>query len=383
MQKKICSLLFVPCLALCLAFGLLVSCGDEGGGGGEDDGKKPSSSSGYVPPPNKDDAKVFIEDVDTASWIGNNVRIKGNVYITYDGTDTVVIKKITITLVNSATGETVPIQLTDNTFSDSYSLIDGQPSPGLDFTNCKLNGKVKVYVSVFLSTNTSIGTAAETADKQAVVEFEKTLEICRNDLTINTSVEPAGSGTVSLDPAPPYTKNQSVTVTAVPSGNYTFLYWTDDGMPVSCSNPCVVSMDNNKNFTANFSENFTLVKDDNLSKNYKAGDIIVDAVQFTGGSFVAQGSNKLVEFFKLENGSTSDLSTSMIAPDNSLNASKFTPADNSDVSEIDYLQGYYFLVKTTSGGGWKTWYLMYGKNDGACSTAASPKCSAITVWKVP
>jgi len=132
---------------------------------------------------------------------------------------------------------------------------------------------------------------------------------------------------------------------------------------------------------------FTLVKDDNASKNYTAGQNILDVVKFTVNAgvagFEAIGNAKIVEFFKLKDGRIDMLGQDDIPPSNTLKTDQFTPADVRDQTEIEFTHSYYFVVKTTGSGDWSTWYLMSGKNEvPSCFTASNPKCVAVTVWKV-
>ncbi|MCL1966916.1 MAG: hypothetical protein FWF67_03450 [Fibromonadales bacterium] len=385
MQKKIYSLFLVPCsLVLCLAVGLLMSCGDDTA----EPAATPSSSSGggYTQPPSYDKPNVFIEDIDTATFIGWRLKVKGKVRLQVDGTDPTVIRKITVTLQNLQSGRAVNIPLNTTDFGNEFDLLQSNSQgDGYDFSSdCELSrGRVQIKVDVYLSNNNS----DTQSDKHGESEpFEKVVENCRNDFTINTSVEPSGSGTVTLNPPGPYSKNQTVTATATPAGSYSFLNWTDDGFVLDCPNPCTLTMDNSKNIRANFVENFTLVKDDNASKNYTAGQNILDVVQFTGRDFVAIGNARITEYFLSENGNVEQRShdpAAMGPLPTTLSASQFTPANNKDEEEIGYTVNYYFLVKTTSSGGWRTWYLMHARGDGSCTTASNPRCTAVTVWKVP
>jgi len=73
--------------------------------------------------------------------------------------------------------------------------------------------------------------------------------------TLTTSVNPSGSGTVSVNPSPncgaQYTSGTSVTLTANPSVGRTFLNWSGDAS--GSNNPTTIVMNSNKNVIANFS----------------------------------------------------------------------------------------------------------------------------------
>jgi len=82
--------------------------------------------------------------------------------------------------------------------------------------------------------------------------------------TLTTNVNPGGSGSVSVNPGPncgsQYTAGTNVTLTANPNSGYTFSYWSGDAS--GSSNPTTITMNGNKNVTANFMANpvcYTLI----------------------------------------------------------------------------------------------------------------------------
>ncbi|MCX7838387.1 MAG: protease inhibitor I42 family protein [Anaerolineae bacterium] len=80
--------------------------------------------------------------------------------------------------------------------------------------------------------------------------------------TLTTNVNPAGGGTISVNPSPncgsQYTAGTTVTLTANPSAGRTFLNWSGDAS--GSANPTTVIMNANKNVTANFSSGVTTFK---------------------------------------------------------------------------------------------------------------------------
>lgn len=69
--------------------------------------------------------------------------------------------------------------------------------------------------------------------------------------TLNATVDPAGSGTVELDPAgPTYPSGTTVTLTANPAAGYAFDHWSGDLS--GSDNPATIVMDADKNVTAHF-----------------------------------------------------------------------------------------------------------------------------------
>ena len=78
----------------------------------------------------------------------------------------------------------------------------------------------------------------------------ETLAITITQFNVDLSVNTAGCGTVSG--AGTYYCNQSVTVTATPTGGSTFSNWTENGNVVSTNPTYTFSITNNRNLVANF-----------------------------------------------------------------------------------------------------------------------------------
>ena len=71
--------------------------------------------------------------------------------------------------------------------------------------------------------------------------------------TLTTAIDPAGSGTVELNPAGgTYPAGTTVTLTANPAAGYAFDHWSGDLS--GSANPATITMDANKNVTAHFIE---------------------------------------------------------------------------------------------------------------------------------
>ncbi len=69
--------------------------------------------------------------------------------------------------------------------------------------------------------------------------------------TLNVTVYPSGSGSVTKNPDKSlYNQNEVVQLTAIPAAGYTFVGWNGD--VISTANPISVTMNSNKNITANF-----------------------------------------------------------------------------------------------------------------------------------
>ena len=121
-----------------------------------------------------------------------------------------------------------------------------------------------------------------------------------NQYTLN--LNSAGNGSASADPTGPlYDENTAVTLTATPEPGYLFSHWSGD--LTGSENPASVTMDNNKNITANFIEipeypvNLSIVGLGSLVKNpsqslYQAGSIVsITAIPQEGHQFVGWGGD--------------------------------------------------------------------------------------------
>jgi uncharacterized repeat protein (TIGR01451 family) len=86
-----------------------------------------------------------------------------------------------------------------------------------------------------------------------------TLTIVDNDVcyTLTTDISPSGGGSVSASPPPncvggKYSQNTNVQLTAIENTGYTFSHWS--GSASGSANPTTVTMNGNKNVTANFNQ---------------------------------------------------------------------------------------------------------------------------------
>jgi len=375
MQKKTYPLYLVPCLlALCLALGFLMSCGDDTAAANN---TTTSSGSGQGPvlPPVDPNLNVVISDLDT-SFRGWTLLVKGRVYLTFEGTIQTQISKIVIQLSNSTVTRSITL---GPDLGDDYSLVDGQD--GFDFKDCAINkGQSKVYVDVYLSDNPN-----KVVQRDSIGPFERPYEECASNLVITTTVSPNGGGTITRSAEGPYSMNQQVTLTAVASNGFAFYNWTSDGLPESTDNPYTYTVrGNNKNLQANFVESLTLVKDNDASKDYRAGENIADAVTFTGGGFDALGGTTIAEHFKGSDYDAGKANQYNRPPQDQFSTSLFAPEDE-DLRQVDYEagSGNYFVAKK-SGNGWggRGWYLIMAKGEDLCTTGVTPKCTRVTVWKV-
>jgi len=379
MQKKIYSLFLAPCLVLCLTLGFLMSCGSDDPAPVPQ--SPPSPSAPVVPgiPDNPDPSVVIDPDQLGVSVSGGKLYVSGRVDLT--SSNGTVISKIDITLKNLGTGTTVaiPLNMPGADFGDGYAFIDGQEGYTFNGTNCELSkGPVQVSIRVYISSKPTVVAAGVDLEP-----YENTPQGCQ-DRALNVTAEPPECANFSRNPpGPAYKDGDVVTLTANSCATYEFQYWKDGGITESEANPYTFTITGNKNLTAYYLKNYTLVKDDVNSKDYIAGSIIMNAVKFTGTDLVAEGNNnKITEWFQVGGGRVDqighDPATAGPLPDNPKTAN-FTPADGRDEDDIGYTVNYYFLVKTTSGGGWPTWYLMHGTNCG--NAPVGTKCTAVTVWK--
>jgi len=386
MQKKIYSLFLAPCL---LALCFLMSCG-----GGDDNNPittpTPRPPGPVVPPVTKPDPKVVIDQTPgnepQAIVFGGKIKVTGRVDLSYQD-NSIRISNIEITLANTGTGvsKSIPLNKPGSDFGDGFAFQDGQPD-GLDFNQntCEYSkGTVKISIRVYISTQPTIPAAGYD------FEYENTPEGCQ-DRTLTLTVNPTECTVTRNPPGPTYKDGDNVTLTANPCATYEFQNWTDGGITEGSENPKTIRINGNRSLQANYVKNYTLVKDAVNSKDYMRDQIIMGYVKYTGSDLEAQGSStRITQWFKKEDGSRDQIGWDPVAlgplPNNPSTA-QFTPAEGNcpdgpcEATEIGFTVNYYFLVKTTSSGGWPTWYLMHGAN---CANApVGQKCTAITVWKV-
>jgi len=73
--------------------------------------------------------------------------------------------------------------------------------------------------------------------------------------TLTTNIMPIGKGTINKNPnKQEYSCNEQVTLTATPNSGWFFYKWTGENISTG-TNPMIITMDNNKNFTATFTDN--------------------------------------------------------------------------------------------------------------------------------
>jgi len=375
MQKKIYPLFLVQCsLALCLALGFLISC-DSGGGGSD---TQSSSSSQFTPMSNGGDARVTINI--SHDFIGKRLILGGSVELqpVAGVADPLRISNIEAKLYNMDNNTSTTLPLRNNDFEDLIISLD---MAEFNF-NCNLSGyNYQIYVIVTLNDGGS-------RQGSLSAPFTKTLDDC-GDYNLTYDVSPPGGGSVTLNPpGGRYKSGTSVTLTAEPSSGYAFSNWTNNDGSIAGSNKILTHTMTtaHKYFKANFTQNHTLTKDLNASKKYNDGERILDAITFyaTGsGSFVAIGSNTIIEEFVQPDGSSARMMEEDVSPSGSLTTAQFIPALSSSVPEYDYMNGRYFIVKTSANSSWGPgWYLLSAKpGDGCYVTSGNPKCVVVTVWK--
>jgi len=390
MQKKIYSLFHIPCLlVLCLALGFLTSCGDSG----EEPSGTNTTPNVPTPPPGPcgdacENPEILIHNLD---WSANNwqLTVSGLVEFHVQESNPAYISRVVIAMDNKSNGTSVTIMDKSGNLGKEYDLEEGQSAP-FDFTRCEYNKfeqeiRVIVYPSV--------------GDRKEVVlpnKINRPYPAC-SDYTLATSVLPSGAGSVS--PASgSYSLNAPVSLTAAASGGYSFYNWTENvGSSVlwrSSGNPYSITMDADKNFTANFVESRSLTREN--PQNITAGGAGIslggrsDAVSFTGSSgdyyFTAGSGVQLFEYFQSREFRLDDIDPrNKVAIDDEQIASpsnidQFVTAVNSNVSEIELQLARYFVVKTGSSPG--DWFLLKSEGDGSCRPAGSSPCVVVTVWKV-
>jgi uncharacterized repeat protein (TIGR02543 family) len=132
--------------------------------------------------------------------------------------------------------------------------VTGYTIPGLDFGSYYVT--VTAYDSGYNISNDDPNTIVnenQTNGNESWYALEQRIDIipsCVYTLTVN--VNPAGSGTVTKNPnKSTYCPGDQVTLTATPNAGYTFSSWSGDLS--GSTNPATITMNGNKNVTANFS----------------------------------------------------------------------------------------------------------------------------------
>jgi len=390
MQKKIYSLLFVPCaLALCLALGFLISCGDTGG---DDGGKEPAKPP--VGPPvctdGCDNAEVEIKDLGWDVGGGWDLTISGSVKLIVPvEDDTTYIKTIRIKMYNvDAGGENKIYEETKN-FGQSYSL--NEVPAFTDFKKCDINKYTqKIYIDVIPSKGGS--------KRDSIGPINRPHPVDCNEFGITLDVAPAGAGSAAANPPPPYSANARTTLTATAANNYSFYNWTP-GSGVcagSCEtdNPYSITIARETKYTANFvdSRNITFDKKVDLRIGEEGARIglvsnAINLVSDNGWYIRAANGIQLIDFFQSPDKQFNDSGNRRTLDDddvsNPSNTNQFVVAPNSEVSSIEYSLGKYFVVKTP-GTGWDNWFLLLAQPRAPdCINASSANaCLELSIWKV-
>ena len=116
------------------------------------------------------------------------------------------------------------------------------------------------------------------------------------DYTLTTTVDPAGSGTVELNPpGGTYPAGTEVTLTANPAAGYDFDHWSGD--LTGSNNPATIIMDANKNVTAHFAPalpDLTIKEINTPATIYAGSPAVVTATVYNGGSSDAGSFNVTV-----------------------------------------------------------------------------------------
>ena len=177
-------------------------------------------------------------------WSGDVTSTNNSLTITMDSnknisanfTQIVYTLSVAIDPLNSGTVTLDPPQTTYN-YGDVVTLSP-TASPGYTFTGW--SGATVTDNKVTIQGNTSI-TATFTP-------------VAPDEYTLSVVVNPLGKGSVDIKPLKAtYQYGEKVTLTALANPGWTFTGWSGD--VISTANPLIITMDGNKNITANFTQN--------------------------------------------------------------------------------------------------------------------------------
>ena len=181
-----------------------------------------------------------------SSWSGNLTGSTNPTTITMDGNKSVTANftaiptyTLTTAVLPASSGSVTLNPSTGPYTSGTVVTVTAVPAAGYTFSSWSGN----LTGSTNPTTITMDGNKSVTANFTALPTY-----------TLTTSVLPASSGSVTLNPATgPYVSGTVVTVTAVPASGYIFSSWS--GNLTGSTNPTTITMDGNKSVTANFTAN--------------------------------------------------------------------------------------------------------------------------------
>jgi len=388
MQKKIYSLFFVSCS---LALFFLASC-DSGGGnnGGGGSSSSAATEAGCTNPNGCDNIAITFKDVEVKTDGNWNLTVWGQVVLEGEANDTRFIKSIVIEMWDQDVGGKKTIMEKQDLSVTSYDLRTGQT--GFAFKSCDLSGHTqRIFITV------SLGGCEQPTDPLCAPKiegfdpFKKPHADCQT-YELVPKVSPAGAGSVTLNPQPPYEKNQEVTLTPVPSGTYAFFNWSEGGV-YSASESYKVTVDGKgSDVTAVFVDSRSLGQP--ITVDVKAGETIkfagsISIAVFNANeTFQASGNFKLINEFQDRNMGLNSPQNKTTIDDGTISSPSktvdFVPAIGSELDLIEYSPESYFVARTGANN-WGEWYLLRARNrtvsGNNCRTGDTPKCTEVTIWK--
>ncbi|MEA5003039.1 MAG: InlB B-repeat-containing protein [Christensenella sp.] len=154
------------------------------------------------------------------------------------------------------------------------AALNASPAEGYIFAGWFKEGDMTTPVST-----TPEFTYSLEQDRTFIARFDK-------KYTVALSSDPEGGGTVSQSGSGEYMQNDSVTVTAQPADNYTFIGWFDAGSPsadpISAEASYTFEMQTDMQLVARFSASYTL----DLTVSPQEGGSVSGGGNFSGGSVV-------------------------------------------------------------------------------------------------
>jgi len=381
MQKKIYSLLIVPCLALCLALGFLVSCGDTGGGAtpapDPGTGSNVDKENPCITDPSSCDPTIEIKvnpNNDIIFTGDYELKITGSIELSIDPTLGLYIQSVSVILLNpDGQNKQAVLSNANGDLTMNYDLN----IPPFDLKPCdwgKYDKELVIQVSASNGKYNEARFSVPASPHSTCAAY-----------TLTTKVEPAGAGSVQPSSGT-YSYNQSVTLTATSANSeYDFSRWKDrHGNILGTSPSYTFNITDDQEITAVFvGGSWGLVKAETIKAENGVGvklGGVEGAIKYNYTSSILESGNgaQLMNTFQIAGGGTGQLYDQII--ENPTRTSQFLTEGISPVPSTDYELGQYFVVKTGNDkSGW--FLLMVTDPTDDCKTVMPKPCLVLDLWK--